>query len=99
MQKGRELFTALTEDVVLSMTKTEFKKYCCSAEYFNENATVNLPPTAYANPRFNAVASGIVGTVDALTAQKFRRGVKRDKTHYADFKDDKYFNYKTSPFA
>jgi hypothetical protein len=24
--------------------------------------------------------------------QEFRRGVKRDKTHYEDLKDDKYFN-------
>jgi hypothetical protein len=29
---------------------------------------------------------------DTLTAQEFRCGVKRDKTHYDDLKDDKYFN-------
>jgi hypothetical protein len=27
-----------------------------------------------------------------LTAQEFRRGVKRDKTHYTDLKDNKHFN-------
>jgi len=32
------------------------------------------------------------GSIDNLTVQEFRRGTKRDKTHYEDLKDDKYFN-------
>jgi hypothetical protein len=31
-------------------------------------------------------------TSDELTVQEFRRGVKRDKPHYEDLKDDKIFN-------
>jgi hypothetical protein len=34
----------------------------------------------------NVVASG------EMTVQEFRRGVWRDKTHYVELKDDKYFN-------
>jgi hypothetical protein len=29
---------------------------------------------------------------EELTAQEFRCGVKRDKTHYTDLKDDKHLN-------
>ena len=36
--------------------------------------------------------SGIGGSFDSLTVQEFRCGVKRDKTHYENLKDDKYFN-------
>jgi hypothetical protein len=28
----------------------------------------------------------------AMTVQEFCQGVKRDKTHFEDLKDDKYFN-------
>jgi hypothetical protein len=94
MRKGLELHTVLTEDDVMYMTKVEFKEYCGSAEYFADAAKIGLPPVVHSNPRtpYDATASGNTGTIDLLTAQEFRRGVKRDKTHYADLKDDKYFN-------
>ena len=34
----------------------------------------------------------IAPSTDALSAQEFRRGVKRDKSHYTNLKDDKHFN-------
>jgi hypothetical protein len=32
------------------------------------------------------------GALDNLTASEFQKGVKRDKSHYSNLKDDKYFN-------
>jgi hypothetical protein len=31
-------------------------------------------------------------SLDVVTVKAFHRGVKRDKSHYEDLKDDKYFN-------
>ena len=70
---------SLDADAVLSITKTDFMDYCGSPDYH-----------AY-------LAGGLVArqttiTPDALTAQEFRKSVKRDKSHYSDLKDDKHFN-------
>jgi hypothetical protein len=47
-----------------------------------------VPPKPILLPRGNnAIATA---TYD-LTALEFRKGVRRDKTHYTDLKDDKYF--------
>jgi hypothetical protein len=40
----------------------------------------------------SSVVAGVGAPIDMLTAQEFRRGVKRDKTHYRTLKDDKHFN-------
>ena len=40
-------------------------------------------------------APGITESLGALTVQEFCRGVKRDKSHYDDLKDDKYFSHGT----
>jgi hypothetical protein len=87
MRKGRKLLTSLTEDVVLEISKTEFNAYCGSVEYFTTNvAIVSSPPKMSANPRLDANAAGVVGTIDSLT------GVKCDKAHYPNLKNDKYFS-------
>jgi hypothetical protein len=39
-----------------------------------------------------ATHAATAAAAEELTAQEFRRGVKRDKTHYTDMKDDKHFN-------
>jgi hypothetical protein len=39
-------------------------------------------------PRGN---NAITSATDDLTALEFRKGVRRDKPHYTDLKDDKYF--------
>jgi hypothetical protein len=40
----------------------------------------------------SSVVARVGAPIDMLTAQQFRRGVKRDKTHYETLKDDKHFN-------
>jgi hypothetical protein len=74
------------------MTKTEFKDYCGSAQYHADAAVSSAPVTTHTNPRFDVNAAGVIGMVDLLTAQELCRGEKRDKTHYAYLKDDKYFS-------
>ena len=83
-RKCREFSTKLDEEDVLAITKTEFEEYCGSAEYHEDVATGLAPKTKVFPPPMN--------TNDGLTALEFRRGVKRDKTHYTALKDDKHFN-------
>ena len=66
-------------DAVLSITKTDFMDYCGSPDY-------------HADLAGGLVARQTTITPDALTAQEFRKSVKRDKSHYSDLKDDKHFN-------
>jgi hypothetical protein len=63
IRKRRELLTLLTEDDVLKITKTEFKAYCGSVENVTDVATVSSPPKMSANPRLDANAVGVVGTI------------------------------------
>jgi hypothetical protein len=42
--------------------------------------------------RFGTTADGDAGTGGTLTEQEFCKSVKRDKKHYADLKEDKYFS-------
>jgi hypothetical protein len=92
-QKARESYSAMTKDDVIDMSKDAFKEYCGGSTEYVENLRGSVSPAATStNPRFAVGAPGVVGTTDALTAQEFRRGVKRDKAHYADLKDDKYFS-------
>ena len=78
-RKCKEFFTNLDSDDVLAITKTEFTEYCGSPEY-------------HADLAGGLVTKQTSPTQDALTAQEFRKSVKRDKTHYRDLKDDKHFD-------
>jgi hypothetical protein len=78
------LYTLFLEEDVFNITKTEFKDYYGSSQYHVDAAVGSSPVTTHTNPRFDANKTGVVGTVDLLTAKEYRRGLKRDKTHYAD---------------
>jgi hypothetical protein len=91
-RKCRELQTILDEEDVLDISKPEFKEYCRSDDYVVDLAADGLPAKTNAYSRgANANAADATDTSDSLTAQEFRKGVKRDKSHYTDLKDDKYF--------
>jgi hypothetical protein len=92
-RKCRDLVSTLTEDDVIHIAKKSFQEYCGSTDYFDDLAAGDgTPQAAPASVKADPNAGGIVGSLEALTVQEFRRGVKRDKTHYEDLKDDKYFN-------
>jgi hypothetical protein len=55
---------------------------------FQEDVAASMATTKPPPP----YASGIAQIGDDLTALEFRHGVKHDKTHYEDLKDDKFFN-------
>ena len=81
----------LTEGDVLDFEQAEFKAYC-SSPYFQEDVgNHGTNPVMRAGP-----SGGTPGTTPVdlgqITPQEFRRSVKRDKSHYTDLKDDKYFN-------
>jgi hypothetical protein len=90
-RRSREHPIPLSEAHVLLFSKLLFREYCCSDEYTEDLKACGAnpsPPMVKSSPGI----SGIVGSLDSLTVQEFRRGVKRDKTHYEDLKDDKYFS-------
>ena len=58
------------------------------SKMFQEDVAASMATTKPPPPN----PSGIAPMGDDLTALEFRRGVKRDKTHYEDLKDDKFFN-------
>ena len=78
------------EDVLLMITQDQFLDYCGSDDYTIDVATNGIPPPSA------TASSGSTPTVVAsdgqITAQEFRRGVKRYKTHYTELKDEKHFN-------
>jgi hypothetical protein len=76
--------TNLDEMDVLSMSKTEYNDYCGLPEYHVDFA-------AGLAPSFKATAPSTIVSGD-LTASEFCRGVKRDKTHYSELKEEKHFN-------
>jgi hypothetical protein len=85
----RELGRNLDEhDVMNSFERLDFLEYMRSDEFAVDIASGGLPP----KPAPQMVAPSTYGPHDDLTVQEFRRGIKRDKTHYEDLKDDKYFN-------
>jgi hypothetical protein len=88
IQRGQDFHTTLSEDDVLDMTAEEFKSYCGSAD-FHADATIGSSPVpTNANTRVHANTNAVVDTPDLFTAQEFRR----DKAHYANLKEDKYFS-------
>jgi hypothetical protein len=93
-----EMSTILHEDDVLDLfTRTLFLEYCGSAACYRDiQVAEGLTPAA---PRSVKSTPGVTEALSALTVQEFRRGVKRDKSHYEDLKDDKYFNSWNRGFA
>ena len=90
-RKSREMSSTLDEDDVLEITRTEFYEYCNSDAFTEDMKAFGVAPKVAPGPSANS-NSGLVDAMGAMTVQEFRRGVKRDKTHYEDLKDDKYFN-------
>ena len=80
---SRDKQFSINEDDVRDVTHEQFDEYCRSSDYHNDLAVGLKAPTKNGSP---AAAS------DELTAAEFRRGVKRDKSHYKDLKEDKHFN-------
>ena len=82
-RKCRELSTTLNDEDVLTISKTELFDYMGSPAYHDD----------ISDGLSKAVKSTTAGTnKDDFTIADFRRGIKRDKTHYTELKDDKYFN-------
>ena len=76
---------------MLFIKRSIFLDYCGSADCQRDMSAAE----GFSTPVPPHVAKYDPNAVDAkggLTAQEFRRGVKRDKSHYEDLKDDKYFN-------
>jgi hypothetical protein len=73
---------------MLEYTKLVFNDYCRSDLYTEDVGTGGLWSTSMtksASQPYNSQGN-------LLTVQEFRRGVKRDKAHYENLKDNKYFN-------
>jgi len=87
--KCRDLSCNLDEDDVLAITKREFYDYIGSDTYTMDLATGGIGTKSV---RADSSTGGITDPLGSLTVQDFRRGVKRDKSHYDDLKDDKHFN-------
>jgi hypothetical protein len=78
----------LDQDDVMGFQRFHFIEYMRSAEYQEHMACGSVALKG------NGVSSNSFGSspLGDLTVQEFCRGIKRDKTHYEDLKDDKYFN-------
>jgi hypothetical protein len=77
--------TTLDEADVLDITKAKLNDYLGSPKY-HANLQAGFTPSAPV-------------VVDEITPQEFRRGIRRDKSHYTDLKDDKYFNVRNRGFV
>jgi hypothetical protein len=71
MRKGQELSTTLNKDDVLNMKKTEFKKYCCSANQCSDAAVSGSPELARTITTREAIAREVDTTMEWFTIQKF----------------------------
>jgi hypothetical protein len=89
-RKSRKLYGPLDEYNVLSIWKSDFQNFCQLDELTIDFATKGVPVIPKTNS--SSVVAGVGAPIDMLTAQEFRRGVKRDKTHYETLKDNKHFN-------
>jgi hypothetical protein len=88
----------------LLLKKSAFDEYICSEEYAEDNAVATISamvslqaPPSTGGGSGNSGASGTAATGSnvvsgTMTAQEFRRGVKRDIAHYTNFKDDEHFS-------
>jgi hypothetical protein len=81
-------------------TPEEFKTYLTTKAFHDDHAKYcglrSAVPSRASNgsgnqgaSRFSPSAPGVTNGTGALTAQEFRRYVKRDIAHYPDLKDDK----------
>ena len=75
----------------MDITQDALHGYCGSDDYWADLTAVSANPTPFIMKN-GPSNGGVVDPLSSLTVQDFRRGVKRDKTHYEDLKDDKYFN-------
>ena len=85
------LVSTLIDEEVVMWKRSEFNDYYGSAKCQLDMAVAE----GFATPAPTNVGKYEPNAVDAkggLTAQEFRRGIKRDKSHYGELKDDKYFN-------
>jgi hypothetical protein len=87
-RRSRDCMYPPDEEVVLEYTKFVFNEYCRSDQYTEDVSTGGLSSTSMAKTTPQPYSS----QDNSLTVQEFRRGVKRDKAHYENLKDDKYFN-------
>jgi hypothetical protein len=85
-RKEDDWSTPISEEDVMDMDKDRFCQYCCSADYFQNAAKGDLFTTTFVTNPNLIPATGLLP--DTLTAQEFQRGVKRDRNHYGDLKDD-----------
>jgi hypothetical protein len=67
------------------MDSVVLEENCGLVDYNDDLTGVSKPVSASSNGG-NVVASG------EMTVQELQRGVRRNKAHYVDVKDDKYFN-------
>jgi hypothetical protein len=65
------------------MTRTDFDDYCGSPGYHNNLLTGLFPSTK--------TTTDIQCEITKITPSRFCCGVKRDKSHHMELKDDKYF--------
>jgi hypothetical protein len=84
-RKCRELSTTLDNHDVLAITDTELFDYCGSPK-FHDDLEIGLGRVDKTTTGAASVSNG------ELTASEFRKGIKRDKSHYTELKDDKYFD-------
>jgi hypothetical protein len=70
------------------MNLSTFKAYLNKSEEYHKDMAMNDPKFKTSPP----TSIGMSLTSDELTVQAFHCGVKRDKSHYQDLKDDKFFN-------
>ena len=74
-------------DTMSLLSKKGFEDYMGSQDFHDDLAEHETPTKPNPPP-----VPVMTATTGELTVQEFRRGVKRDKTHYEDLKDDKFFN-------
>jgi hypothetical protein len=86
IRKCHALSTTLDEEDVMDITKRQYLEYVRSPNFH-----ADLHEGLFAQTQ-TATQAATAAAAEELTAQEFRRGVKRDKTHYTDLKDDKHFN-------
>jgi hypothetical protein len=86
-RKCRKLSTTLDEEDVMDISRQQYLEYVGSPNFHTD-----LHEGLYSQNQNATTAATAAAAAEELTAQEFRRGVKRDKTHYSDLKDDKHFN-------
>jgi hypothetical protein len=89
--KCNDLSSTIIDEEVILWKRSIFLDYCVSANYQHDMAVAEGFSTP-ATPNVGKYDLNAVDSKGDLTAQEYRRGIKRDKSHYEDLKDDKYFS-------